>query len=141
MSFWDSSAVLPLVLHEPLSGGLRALSLADGVPVVWWGTLVECQSAVERRRRAGQLSAQEKSRIVRLLEQLAGAWSEVQPSSLLRERAVRLLAQHDLRASDALQLAAALVWAAERPAGRSFVCLDNRLRDAAQREGFNLLPT
>jgi hypothetical protein len=45
-----------------------------------------------------------------------------------------------LRATDALQLAAALVWCDETPRGEPFVCLDERLGDAARREGFRLLP-
>ena len=54
--------------------------------------------------------------------------------------AERLLAVHPLTAGDALQLAAALIWARERPARLRFVCLDEQLRRAAGREGFNILP-
>lgn len=35
---------------------------------------------------------------------------------------------------------AALVWADEAPTGQAFVCLDDRLREAAQAEGFSVLP-
>ena len=55
-------------------------------------------------------------------------------------RAMRLLTAHPLRPGDALQLAAALSWCGEKPAGAGFVCLDQRLREAAQREGFEVLP-
>lgn len=140
MSFWDSSAVLPLSVEEPLSAPVRQLGRTLGAPVVWWACMVECCSALERRRRAGQLNFQQKGQAERLLHQLAAAWMEMHPTLALRERAIRLLAAHDLRASDALQLAAALLWAAERPSGRVFVCLDARLREAAQREGFTVLP-
>jgi hypothetical protein len=40
----------------------------------------------------------------------------------------------------ALKLAAARVWCEEQPAGESFVCLGERLREAASREGFSVLP-
>jgi len=56
----------------------------------------------------------------------------------LRERAGRALAAHPLRAAGALQLAAALVWTGEAAAGEAFVRLDERLRDAARREGFEV---
>ena len=56
----------------------------------------------------------DKRQAEQILRQLAAGWSEVQPVSLVRERAVRVLALHDLRAADALQLAAALVCAEER---------------------------
>ena len=140
MSFWDSSALLPLSVDEPASTLMQQISQTHGVGVVWWGSLVECHSAFERRTRAGQWTLPEKRQALRILHQLAGDWSEIQPVSDLCERALRLLAAHSLRAADALQLAAALLWAAERPAGRVFVCLDDRLREAAEQEGFTVLP-
>jgi predicted nucleic acid-binding protein len=72
--------------------------------------------------------------------ELVALWTEIQPGEVLRERALRLLASHNLRAADALQLAAALVWAEERPAGRRFICLDAHLREAARLDGFTVLP-
>ena len=64
----------------------------------------------------------------------------VEPHPVVRERAIRLLAVHSLRAGDALQLAAALVYFDERPRGESFVCLDERLGEAAAAEGLTLVP-
>jgi predicted nucleic acid-binding protein len=140
MSFWDSSALLPLVIEEPMSALSRRLLRAHPAAVVWWGSLVECTSALERRQRAGQLKPADRRHAGQLLVQLAEVWSEVEPSRVLRERALRLLSSHNLRAADALQLAAALVWAEERPAGRTFICLDERLREAARQDGFLVLP-
>lgn len=57
-----------------------------------------------------------------------------------REQAGRALLLHPLRAADALQLAAALVWSRGQVAGHHFVCLDQRFREAARREGFTVLP-
>jgi len=37
-------------------------------------------------------------------------------------------------------LSAALVWCEEQSRGEVFVCLDERLREAARREGFALIP-
>ena len=65
---------------------------------------------------------------------------KVLPGERLREVAERMLRVHPLRAADALQLAAALVWSRDRPDGRVFVSCDERLRDAAGREGFTVLP-
>ena len=67
-------------------------------------------------------------------------WSEVQPSELLRGTTERLLAVHALRAADALQLAAALQWCQRQPVDRHLVSFDTRLRDAAYKEGFTILP-
>lgn len=75
------------------------------------------------------------------LDQLLDHSDTVAASEEVRRRAGRLLAVHPLRAPDALQLAAALVSCEDEPTGESFVCLDDRLRNAALREGFRLLPT
>ena len=47
----------------------------------------------------------------------------------------RVLRVHPLRAADALQLAAALEWSGGAASGM-FITYDERLRDAASREGF-----
>lgn len=141
MRFWDTSAVLPLLVTEPASPRMAALARTDPMVVVWWGTRVECVSALARRTREGTLASDAASEARRVLHALAVAWSEVLPAEALRESAERLLAVHPLRAGDALQLAAALQACGGRPAGVAFVCLDDRLKGAAQREGFTLVPT
>jgi len=77
------------------------------------------------------------SRLVGLVEDA----DFVAPGNRVRDRAGRLLAAHPLRVGDALQLAAALVWCDEAPHGNTFVCLDDRLREVARREGFAILPS
>src|SRR5947209_6102827 len=70
------------------------------------------------------------------LTQLANGWHEVEPGAIVRENAVRFLRVHPLRAADSLQLAAAFVAAEGRPASLQVVTLDERLADAARKEGF-----
>ena len=53
---------------------------------------------------------------------------------------MRLLNTHVLRAGDALQLGAALVACEDRPEALPFVCLDDRLRDAARGKDFRSSP-
>ncbi|MCX6599391.1 MAG: PIN domain-containing protein, partial [Acidobacteria bacterium] len=67
-------------------------------------------------------------------------WAEVAPAAVVRARARTLLSVHALRAADALQLAAAITAAQGEPQRLPFVCLDDRLRLAAAREGFRVLP-
>jgi uncharacterized protein len=119
---------------------MRAIQQQHEAMFVWWAALVECWSALERKTRAGRLIGEQRRLTELRLHNLARSWTEIHPAPLLRDRAVRLLAVHDLRAADALQLAAALTWAEERPRGHAFVCLDDRLREAARREGFLVLP-
>lgn len=140
MKFWDASAILPLCLREPRSAVLTRLATRDGAIVAWWATEVECCSGLARLRREGLLDADDEEQARRLVERLAGLWTEVEPSRQVRERALRALLLHPLRAADAFQLAAALVWASGQPAGHEFVCLDARLRTAAKQEGLVVLP-
>jgi hypothetical protein len=139
MRFWDASAIVPLLLDEPESPALRQLLRGDAGLVVWWGTPVECASAIARVARDGTLASQEETTVLDLLRTLERSWHEILPATAVRQAALRLLRVHPLRAADALQLAAALVWAAGDPQGLGLVTRDDRLADAARREGFEVL--
>jgi hypothetical protein len=138
--FWDASAIAPLLVTEPATKGIRELLRSDEAMVVWWGSRVECVSALRRREREGGLESAGTRQALSLLDALAGGWSEVLPSEAVRAQAERALAVHPLRAADALQLGAALTWRREPSRRTELVCLDECLRDAAWREGFALLP-
>jgi len=140
MKFWDSSAIIPLCLKEKASEAVKGLMKDDEDIVVWWTTYIECLSALSRRQREGVLTSGDAAKARAVLSALAAAWSEVQPTELVRLRAERLLSIHPLRAADALQLAAALVWAQETPRGLDFVCLDQNLRESSLKEGFSIKP-
>ncbi len=139
MKFWDSSALVPLLVEEEVSAAVRAAYLEEDAVLTWWGTRVECASAIARLEREGRLTATETAVTLSRLRALAAAWYEVDPGETLREIAERLLRVHPLRAADALQLAAAHVGSEGRPSTLDLVCLDERLAIAAQREGFSLI--
>jgi predicted nucleic acid-binding protein len=138
--FWDASALTPIVVSEPSSAVLEAALAADAAVVAWWASRVECVSALRRREREGILDGAGIRQALAVLEILAGEWAEVAPAPRVRAEAERALAVHPLRAADALQLAAATVWRDDSGVPHEFVCLDERLRDAASREGFALVP-
>ncbi len=140
MKFWDSCAIIPLCLEEPFSGFLRALAQKDDGIVAWWGTPVECNSAFARYRRENKITLDEERVFRGLVNALSETWNEICPSEEARTLSSRLLLRYPLRAADSLQLAAALIWSGNHPEGFEFVCLDARLRDAAQTEGFSVLP-
>lgn len=99
-----------------------------------------CQSALYRRHREDVLALSRLQEALLKLKVLGEDADFVTPTDRVRERAGRLLAAHPLRAGDALQPAAALAWCDEDPQGETFVCLDDRLREAARREGFPIPP-
>jgi uncharacterized protein len=136
MRFWDSSALLPLLVDEPSGAHMRRLLTVDAQILAWWSSRVEMAAALARREREGSLSTIAADAAYAALQRLAQSWEEVTPSDLIRTTAQRLLRTHALRAADSLQLAAALVASGREPAGLEFVCLDERLGNAARREGF-----
>lgn len=138
MIFWDSSAIVPLLVDEPASDDVAAIIEADNAMIVWWATPVECWSAITRRENDGTLAPGDADAVRRGIDRLGKTWNEVLASDPVRERAGRLLRTHPLRAGDALQLAAALTWARGRARGHLLCTLDDRLADAARKEGFEL---
>lgn len=140
MKFWDTSAVVALCLRESHTPRVRNIAQEDRAMAVWWATPVECYSAFARLRRNDILTRAQEDQARRVVSGLAAGWTEVQPSHQVRETASRVLLLHPLRAADAFQLAAGLHWADGQPARQHFVSLDERLREAAQREGFEVLP-
>jgi len=140
MKFWDASAVAPLCLREPRSAAVKKIAEEDGAVVAWWATPIECYSAFARLRRDAILTRAQENQAREVVARLAAEWTEMQPGLQIRDLAARVLLLHPLRAADALQLAAGLLWVDGRAARHDFVCLDQRLREAAQREGFQVLP-
>ena len=139
MRFWDSSALVPLVCAERASTRCRSWLRSDPVVIVWAFAATEVVSALARKRRDGALESRLFSAAKNRLAKLEQAWSEVSQYETVRLRARRLLEVHALRAADALHLAAALVATEERPSVLDFVTFDERLAEAAEREGFSIL--
>src|SRR5262245_21419632 len=106
--FWDSSALVPLLLREERSPTLTDHLAADKDPTIWWATPLECQSAIQRRHRERPLPPSTLAQTAERLRALVELVDTVSPTDDLRRRAARLVAVHPLRAADALQLAAAL---------------------------------
>jgi len=139
VKFWDASAIVALLVAGPTTRRLQGLAARDPDMLVWWGSAVECGSALARLERAAALDVKGIALASHRLTQLANGWHEIEPSEIVRESAMRFLRVHPLRAADALQLAAAFIAAEHRPASLQVVTLDERLADAARKEGFALV--
>lgn len=131
---------MPLLVEEAASAKSRALFDEDSEMLVWWAAPVECVSALARRHREGLISMAGVNESIARLQALEPVLREVQPSARVRDISIRLLRSHPLRAGDALQLAAAILAAGDDPGALDFVCFDDRLAAAAQREGFTVAP-
>jgi predicted nucleic acid-binding protein len=137
--FWDSSALVPLIFPEPRSRDLIDLFKGDREVTIWWATPLECQSAIFRRHREDPLEPAQLESARERLRAIVDHADVVAPTDEVRRRAGRLVAVHPLRAADALQLSAALIWAEDQPHSEGFVTLDARLGGAAAREGFAVM--
>lgn len=139
MRYWDSSAIVPLLVDESTSRARRNLHAEDSAMATWWATTLECESALSRLERQSRFSPRRLQEARDRLRRLSESWNRVMPSELILVRATRLLRTHSLRAADALQLAAGLE-AAERHTYRlEFACNDNNLSAAAVREGLTVV--
>jgi hypothetical protein len=128
------------MVDEVTSSRLHTLLREVPDVVVWWGSAVECASALSRRESEGSLTTGEVQQGFRFLAEAERSWKEISPSDQLRNLAIRLLRAHQLRGGDALQLAAAIMASENRPETLEVVTLDDWLALAASREGFTVLP-
>lgn len=137
-AFWDASALVPLCVNQATSPQVHAEYKRFAL-AVWWGTYVEVHGALCRLHREKQISDRGKQGASERLRSLSRAWREVLPSVEVRDLALQSLDKYPLRAADSLQLAASLVWCAERPSKRTFICADQRLAKAASAAGFTVI--
>lgn len=136
MRFWDSSAVVPLLVEQQASSRATGWLTGDDTVVLWTFTPVEVVSALRRLVREEALD-EDSARVAEVrMDELVSACHVIVDVDPVKSLATRLLRLHPLRAFDALQLGAALLWAEGHARGRTFHTLDSRLALAAQREGF-----
>ena len=132
--FWDSSAIVPLCLPQATTSVVRGLLNKHPRVVVWWGVTVEANGAFARLMREGKMTAEQLKAAVARLTVLRETWTEVLPSEQLRELAETLPVRYSLRAGDALQLAAALIWSDQPSRGHAFCLLRSALSKGGGRD-------
>ncbi len=91
---------------------------------------------MERFKNNGDLTDEQK-------KTASKRWKEIHPSLRIVESAERVVKlennlpeNYGLRALDSFQLAAALVWCQEKPRRRLFITANEKLAEAAEKEGF-----
>ena len=140
MRFWDTSALMHLVVRQARHAEAERWLSEDGLVAAWTLTQIEMLSAVHRLAREGQLDGPTARATERSVADVMSRAHLVSDVRGVKTRAQRLLRTHALRAADALQLAAALAWASDQPSDRVLHTFDARLGRAAEREGFRVIP-
>jgi predicted nucleic acid-binding protein len=100
-AFWDSSFLVPLVVWEQRSQRSEQLfAQYDGV--TWWGTQVECMSALTRLLRSSGISDTDYLEAKSNIGQIHTGLKIVRPSVAIESLAIANLERFALRAADAL---------------------------------------
>jgi uncharacterized protein len=132
IAYFDTSAVVPLLIAEP--GSARAASLWDGADRVVSVRLIypETRAALAQAKRLGRLTARQLRDAVAKLDSLSGGIDLVEIDDALARRAGELAEARQLRGYDAVHLAAA-----DRVHDPNLVVIagDGALLDAAAAEG------
>lgn len=138
-AFWDTSALVPLCVFQDASLAAQREYRKYPAKTLWWGTQVEVRSSFARLVREGDIQSGGFQTAVKKWLAISQRARELPPSLRVLEIASDLPDKHGVRALDAFQLAAALVWCKEKPRNRPFVCADRRLGEAAADAGFDLV--
>jgi predicted nucleic acid-binding protein len=140
--FLDSSALVKRYVQETGTAWVRGLTHRRAGHQIFLAriTAVEVTAALARRRKGGSLAAARvRSILTRFRSHLAGRYIAAEITPTLLAEAMKLANAHDLRAYDAVQLAAALEVTRQRQAlGLQAVTLlsaDQELNAAALAEG------
>ena len=128
------------MVRDPVSARVEPFLERDPEIALWWGAPLECAGALANAQRRERISPADFQKARALIDHLRETAVEIQPTEVVRARALRILSVHALRAGAALELAAAFIWCQERTHDVGFVALDEPLRLAAALEGFRVLP-
>jgi predicted nucleic acid-binding protein len=108
--------------------------------MVWTMSKVEVFSALCRRFREGGLREIDFNSAKKRMIYFFDMAFEIISLTKVKDKALRLLQVHQLRAADAIHLASVLVATQEDPSRMQILSFDDRLTLAAKREGFTVNP-
>ena len=83
MKFREAPTIVPLLLAETTTERLEALAHRDPDMLAWWGSAVECASALGRLERDGALDPKSVEPAFQGLRLIADAWHKVEPNELI----------------------------------------------------------
>jgi uncharacterized protein len=138
MHYFDASALVKRYVREKGSAKVQRLLGAE-VAATSRLSAVEIASAVARRVREGNLSGEERDRILAAVDRDMTAVLVVEVTAAVLASAQRLLQRHPLRTGDAIQLASCLHLQEHFEDDVTFVGVDDRLLAAARAERLKTL--
>jgi len=139
MLYWDTSALFAFVIAEKHSGQIRDQVAKQGVSATYTAiiTPLEFESAIQRRLSERTLNLREADRARLFGVDFRKRAYLVPLDQNALDTALHLQKIYGLRPGDAIQLASARL-GTDNPSRVRFLCLDERLTEAAKREGFQV---
>jgi hypothetical protein len=138
MVFFDASAVVKWFLAEEERADEVDRLRSEERGAVSQLTEVELVSAFARRHREGSISAEMLQSLLATCAEELGSVVVLEMNQAVVGLARSLLLRHPLRAGDAIQLSSCLVLQEQLQQPVQFLAFDQRLSDAAVREGLGL---
>jgi predicted nucleic acid-binding protein len=136
----ESSAVLAWLLDEAAAPEIRQFLSGAAIIVASDLTLIECDRVLQRAIALGELNAVEAADRHAYLSAAASQWQILHLGGEVVDRVRQPFPAEPIRTLDAIHLASALTARAAVP-GLCLLSLDDRVRAAAKKLGFELLPT
>lgn len=133
--YWDTSALVTLVVDEKQSENVRHLARKSGLPgFTSFFSLIEMESAYSRRISEGTVKSLELPELRLKAQKLESLLGMLWPDEETLRDARHLVLEQGLRPGDTLQLASARLLLRDGDKV-VFVCLDEKLNQAAQAVG------
>lgn len=136
----ESSAVLAWLLDEAGAAEIRRLLGTSAVIIASDLTLIECDRVLLRAVALGELTEADAADRRAHLVAAASRWQILHIAREVVDRARQPFPGEPIRALDAIHLASALT-ARAAVAGLALLSLDDRVRSAGRKLGFELMPT
>jgi uncharacterized protein len=113
ISYWDTSALIPLLVQEPASPACRRLWDATTNPIATRLLYVEAAAALHQAHRLGRIDPAQLKRLVADLDSYWDGFSVLELDDALASSAAALAGKYALRGYDAVHCAAGLTLAAD----------------------------
>lgn len=139
MLYWDSSALVAAFIDEQETEKIRSFSVKAGSLRSYTAiiTPLEVESAIQRKFLEQSITMKQADQARLYMTELRRETYLVIGDQTVLDTALHLQKIYGLRVADAFQLASARV-GTEDPSKVNFLCLDNKLNQAAKREGFHV---
>lgn len=138
--YLDTSAIVKLYIEE--DGSDIVHDYTDRATIVSTSRIAyaEALSALVRCRDEKVLSKNNYDKCNTIFKFDWGMYFVIEVTEKIVEMAGNLVENHSIRGFDSIHLASAIVLRKEIKQSVDFMCWDNRLLEAAKKEGFNTLP-